>query len=144
MSLQYDQNETAPCARNAECTGSAVALPGGPARVAETTTQPKLWPIRWNRTSRPLSLATRWRPARSVWKLVSPIVRARSFILKNDRFRRMPTTGPSSVPPTPKLTSLSSSTTSSYAASGSNGSRSLPGALAGPPAPRPASRSSTR
>ena len=109
MSLQYDQNDTAPCARNAECTGSAVALPGGPASVAETTTQPKLWPIRWNRTSRPLSLATRWRSASSVWKLVSPIVRARSFILKNERFRRMPTTGPSSEPPTPKLTSLSSS-----------------------------------
>ena len=50
----------------------------------------------------------------------------------------MPTTGPSTKLPTPKLTSLSSSTLS-YAASGSNGSRSLPGALAGSPEPRPAS-----
>ena len=57
--------DTAPCARNAECTGSFADFPEGPASIADMTMHPKLWPIKWNRTWRPDFFAASCSAARS-------------------------------------------------------------------------------
>ena len=85
MSLAYDQSESAPWTRNSESTGRGRSgSPAGPATVAETTMQPKLWPIRWKRARGAADLQAR---AAARGAPFSPNARARSFIFQNESWR---------------------------------------------------------